>query len=80
MNEMYVMNIDNNIYITSVFIFIIHLRVLYTLAHCIMFIARGLFIREQLMFGVMNKGHTFIMNEMYVMNIDNNTLPLYLLS
>ena len=64
----------------SVFIFIIHFRVLHTLAHCIKYLARRLFIRELLMFGVMNKGHTFIMNVMYVMNINNNTLPLYLLS
>ena len=67
-------------YITYVFIFIIHFRVLHTLAHCIKDIARRLFVRELLMFSVMNKGHTFIMNEMYVMNIDNNTLPLCLLS
>ena len=33
---------------------LIHFRVLYTLAHCIMFVARRLFIKEQLLFGVMN--------------------------
>ena len=34
------------------------------------------------MFSIMNKhkGHTFIMNEMYVMNNDINILPLCLLS
>ena len=36
------------------FTFIIHFRVLYTLAHCIMFVARGLFIKEQLLFSIMN--------------------------
>ena len=40
--------------ITYVFIFIIHHRVLYTLAHCIRYLARRLFIRELLMFDVMN--------------------------
>ena len=40
--------------VTSVFIFIIHFRVLYTLAYCIMIIAKGLFVKEQLLFIVMN--------------------------
>ena len=34
--------------------FIIHYRVLHTLALCIRYLARRLFIRELLMFGVMN--------------------------
>ena len=44
------------------FTFIIHLRVSYTLAHCTMFIAKGLFIKEQLLFSIMNnmKGHASI--------------------
>ena len=38
----------------SVFIFIIHLEFLQTLAHCIRYLARRLFIRELFMFDVMN--------------------------
>ena len=58
------------------FTFIIHFRVLYTLAHCIMFVARGLFIKEQLLFSIMNnvKGHASIGDGMYVTNIDGNMI------
>ena len=47
-----------------------------------MFVAKELFIRELFMFDVMNNTRAilFIMNEMCVMNIDNNTIPLGLLS
>ena len=69
-------------YITYVFIFIINFRVFHTLAHCIKYLARWLFIRELLMFGITNniKGHASIMDGMYVMNNDNNILRLCLLS
>ena len=68
--------------ITYVFSFIIHFRVSHTLALCIRYLARRLFIRELLMFSIMNKhkGHTFIVNEMNVMNNDINILPPCLLS
>ena len=58
------------------FTFIIHFRVLYTLARCIMFVARGLFIKEQLLFSIMNniKGHASIEDGMYVMNIEGNMI------
>ena len=58
------------------FTFIIHFRVLYTLAHRIMFVARGLFVKEQLFFNIMNniKGHASIKDGMYIMNIDGNMI------
>ena len=58
------------------FSFIIHFRVLYTLAHCKTFVARWLFIKEQLLFSIMNnmKGHASIQDGMYVMNIDGNMI------
>ena len=58
------------------FTFIIHFRVSYTLAHCTMFIAKGLFIKEQLLFSIMNnmKGHASIQDGMYVMNIDGKMI------
>ena len=40
--------------ISYLFIFVIHYRVLHTLAHCIRYLARRLIIRELLMFSVMN--------------------------
>jgi hypothetical protein len=51
-------------------------RVSYTLALCIRYFARRLFIRELLMFGVMNnmKGHASIQDGMYAMNIDGNMI------
>ena len=41
-----------------------------------MFIAKGLFIKEQLLFSIMNnmKGHASIQDGMYVMNIDGNMI------
>ena len=58
------------------FTFIIHFRVSYTLAHCIMFITKGLFIKEQLLFSIMNnmKGHASIQDGMYVMNTDGKMI------
>ena len=75
MNEMYVMNIDNNT-LPLGFTFIIHFRVPYTLAHCAMFVAKELFIKQQLLFSIMNnmKGHASIQNGTYVMNIDGNMI------
>ena len=58
------------------FTFIIHFRVSYTLAKLHKFVAKGLFIEEQLLFSIMNnmKGHASIRDGMYVMNIDGNMI------